>query len=203
MSGSSWVRRRSSTGVRSAPPPNHQFDVTIMRVFMCTAGTCGERGWTISEMPAAQKCGSSSAPAICRAKFGREFAVDRRDMDAGLLEQTTMQHRHLTAATFAALARPGFADEAAGLAVGHRSGAFVLECFEIGADVVAQGRGTRRRRALSYPRCRRSWHPPAVAGVLAEPRARDQRNENAARGHGRRLHGTRMTRSARPWGQAE
>ena len=34
VSASSWVRRRSSTGVRSAPPPNHQRDVATMRVFM-------------------------------------------------------------------------------------------------------------------------------------------------------------------------
>ena len=45
-------------GVRSAPPPNHAFAVTMKRVFMCTAGTLGERWWATSEMPEAQKCGS-------------------------------------------------------------------------------------------------------------------------------------------------
>ncbi len=70
MSGSSWVRRRSSTGVRSAPPPNHWLEVTTMRVFMCTVGTCGLTGWAISEMPEAQKRGSSSAPGICLRNSG-------------------------------------------------------------------------------------------------------------------------------------
>ena len=51
VSGSSCVRRRSSTGVRSAPPPNQALVVTTKRVFMCTVGTCGFHGWAISEMP--------------------------------------------------------------------------------------------------------------------------------------------------------
>ncbi len=42
-SGSLCVRRRSRTGVRSAPPPNHWRLVTTMRVFICTAGTFGFR----------------------------------------------------------------------------------------------------------------------------------------------------------------
>ena len=58
------TRRRSSTGVRSAPPPNHWLVVTTMRVFICTAGTLGFTGWAISEMPDAQKRGSDSAPGI-------------------------------------------------------------------------------------------------------------------------------------------
>ena len=33
------VRAPSSTGVKSAPPPNHHLLVTTMRVFMCAAGT--------------------------------------------------------------------------------------------------------------------------------------------------------------------
>src|SRR3954451_10241839 len=64
VSGSSWVRRRSSTGVRSAPPPNQGFVVTTKRVFMCTVGTLGFQGWAISEIPEAQKRGSSSEPGI-------------------------------------------------------------------------------------------------------------------------------------------
>src|SRR5712675_1671258 len=63
VSGSSWVRRRSSTGVRSAPPPNHALVVTTKRVFICTAGTFGLRICAISEMPDAQKRGSSAAAA--------------------------------------------------------------------------------------------------------------------------------------------
>ena len=41
-----------------------------MRVFMCTAGTFGLRMWAISEMPEAQKVGSSSAPGICLRNSG-------------------------------------------------------------------------------------------------------------------------------------
>ncbi len=70
MSGSSWVRRRSSTGVRSAPPPNHALVVTTKRVFMCTAGTFGLRICAISEMPDAQNRGSSAAPGICARNSG-------------------------------------------------------------------------------------------------------------------------------------
>ena len=65
VSGSSCVRRRSSTGVRSAPPPNHCRAVTTMRVFMWTAGTFGFQGCAINEMPEAQKFGFSSPPGIC------------------------------------------------------------------------------------------------------------------------------------------
>src|SRR5262245_45087632 len=70
VSGSSWVRRRSSTGVRSAPPPNHAFVVTTKRVFMWTAGTCGLCMWAISEMPEAQKRGSSAAPGMSLRNSG-------------------------------------------------------------------------------------------------------------------------------------
>src|SRR6266436_6066948 len=64
VSASCWVRRRSSTGVRSAPPPNHALVVTTKRVFMCTAGTFGFRICAITEMPDAQKVGSSAAPEL-------------------------------------------------------------------------------------------------------------------------------------------
>ena len=60
--------------VLRAPPVEHRREVgaaaepalpvTTMRVFMCTAGTWGLRGCAISEMPEAQKRGSSSAPGI-------------------------------------------------------------------------------------------------------------------------------------------
>jgi hypothetical protein len=40
-------------GVRSAPPPNHDLVVAMKRVFMCTAGTLGERMWATSEIPVA------------------------------------------------------------------------------------------------------------------------------------------------------
>src|ERR1043166_4600618 len=70
VSGSSCVRRRSSTGVRSAPPPNHALVVTTKRVFMCTAGTCGLHMWAMSETPDAQKRGSSAAPGMSLRNSG-------------------------------------------------------------------------------------------------------------------------------------
>ena len=51
VSGSPCVRRRSSTGVRSPPPPNHHLAVTTMRVFVCAVGTFGLTGWAMSETP--------------------------------------------------------------------------------------------------------------------------------------------------------
>ena len=42
----------------------------MWRVFMCAGGTWGERGWATSEMPLAQKRGSSAAPGICAANSG-------------------------------------------------------------------------------------------------------------------------------------
>jgi hypothetical protein len=64
------VRRRVSTGVRSPPPPNQRREVTIMRVFMWTAGTCGLHGWAISEMPDAQKRGIVLGAGDLGAEFG-------------------------------------------------------------------------------------------------------------------------------------
>src|SRR5260370_31852891 len=64
VSGSSWVRRLSSTGVRSAPPPNHALVATTQRVFMGTAGTCGFHKWAIKEMPDAQNRRAAAAPGI-------------------------------------------------------------------------------------------------------------------------------------------
>jgi len=55
----------STIGLRSAPPPNHQAPgVQNIRVFMCTAGHLGERICATSEMPEAQKRGSSAMPGI-------------------------------------------------------------------------------------------------------------------------------------------
>ena len=53
-----------NNGVRSAPPPNQPSVVTIMRVFMCAAGTSGEQGWMTTDTPEAQKRESSAAPGI-------------------------------------------------------------------------------------------------------------------------------------------
>src|SRR3546814_3312137 len=70
-----------SIGLRSAPPPNHALVVTMWRVFMCTAGTRGERRCATREIPLAQNRGSSSAPGICRANSGekRPNTVERSE----------------------------------------------------------------------------------------------------------------------------
>src|SRR3546814_7697757 len=44
----------------------------MWRVFMCTAGTRGERRCATREIPLAQNRGSSSAPGICRANSGEK-----------------------------------------------------------------------------------------------------------------------------------
>src|SRR3546814_18498475 len=58
-----------SIGLRSAPPPNHALVVTMWRVFMCTAGTRGERRSATREIPLAQNRGFSSATGIFRANY--------------------------------------------------------------------------------------------------------------------------------------
>src|SRR6266568_4233223 len=131
VSSSCWVRRRSSTGVRSAPPPNHALVVTTKRVFMCTAGTFGLR-----------ICGIIGGAGNLRAKLGREFAVYRRAMDADLLEQPSAHHRHHAAA--AGLAgvvgavpwRAYKAPRGPGI---ERCRRIVFQFLEGQADVVAQG----------------------------------------------------------------
>ena len=80
--------------------------VTMWRVFMCTAGTSGERICATSEMPLAQKRGSSAAPGISLAELGRELAEHGRDVDADLLEHAAAHHRHRAAAAARRAARP-------------------------------------------------------------------------------------------------
>src|ERR1700690_2983486 len=95
LSGSSCVRRRSSTGVRSAPPPNQALLVTTNRVFKCTAGTCGFCGCAISEMPEARIVGGAGD---LLSEFRREFAMHGRAMHADLLEHASAHQRHHAAA---------------------------------------------------------------------------------------------------------
>ena len=76
---------------------------TTKRVFMCTAGTLGFHGWTISEMPDAQNRGSSSAPGICFRNSGENSPCTVEDVDAGLLEHPAVHHRHHAAAAVLAL----------------------------------------------------------------------------------------------------
>jgi hypothetical protein len=66
----------------------------------------------------------------------REGPVHRRDVDADLLEQAAVHHRHHAAA--AGLAIPGLALEAAGRAGIEVGRGLVLQAFEFGADLVAQ-----------------------------------------------------------------
>ena len=116
LSGSSCVRRRSSTGVRSAPPPNQLFVVTTMRVFMCTAGTCGFCGCAITEMPEAQKRGSSSAPGICARNSGANSPCTVETWTPTFSKTRPCMHRHHAAAAGRAAmvgALPGRAHEAA------------------------------------------------------------------------------------------
>ena len=56
-----WFRLTSQTTAEVAD---------INRVFMCADGAWGFIGWAISEMPEAQKRGSSSAPGICLRNSG-------------------------------------------------------------------------------------------------------------------------------------
>ena len=63
--------------------------VTTKRVFMWTAGTFGLRGWTISEIPDAQKRGSLCGALDLAREFRSEASEDRRDMHARLLEDAS------------------------------------------------------------------------------------------------------------------
>ena len=86
MSGSSWVRRRSSTGVRSAPPPNQARDghdearVHVHRRHVRIVQMGDQRDSRGPEARIGFRAGDLLAE--CR----REFAVHRRAMDADLLE---------------------------------------------------------------------------------------------------------------------
>ena len=145
VSGSSCVRRRSSTGVRSAPPPNQGFVVTTKRVFMWTVGTFGFHGWAMSEMPAAKKRGSSSEPGIWPRNSGSNSPWTVETWTPDLLEDAPVHHRHDAAAAPRgrhgpcaprACARSGRAAVASGK---NGSGRLVFERFEGGADPVPQG----------------------------------------------------------------
>ena len=148
---------------------------------MCAVGTCGLQGWAMTETPAAQKRGSSSAPGICAANSGREGAVDDRAMRAHLLEQPSAQDRHAPAAARRAArvrARPGLDREAAGLARLRNAGERVLERLHRRHDPRlqrlepacdhARGAGRResgRRLARHRPRTRATRRSTCAIGV--------------------------------------
>ena len=102
VSGSSCVRRRSSTGVRSAPPPNHCRLVTTIRVFMWTAGTLRVLRMDDQRDAARPEARVLLGAGDLLAELGREFAVDGGDVDAGLLEDAAMHDGHDAAAAVAA-----------------------------------------------------------------------------------------------------
>ena len=99
VSGSSWVRRASSTGVRSPPPPNHQLAgddharVHVHGRHMRVPGVADQRNARGSRMRRLLRC-----PGSAWRNLGRKVAVDGRDVNARLFEDAAMQHRHLAAA---------------------------------------------------------------------------------------------------------
>ena len=64
--------------------------------------------------------------------------MDGGDVDADLLEDAAMHHRHGAAAALAYFAQPRRPLEAAGIPVDAGMGDLVLELLERGADTVAQ-----------------------------------------------------------------
>src|SRR5690606_368895 len=71
------------------------------------------------------------------AEFRREFAIDRRDMDADLFEDAAMHDRH-DAAALAVILLPRRADEAPGFAIRKLALQFIFKLFVACADTVAQ-----------------------------------------------------------------
>ena len=170
--------RRSSTGVRSAPPPNQALVVTTKRVFMCTAGTCGLRRCAISEMPEAQKPVRRRRPESAR-EFRREFAMYGRAVHADLLEQPAVHHRHHAAAAGpAAMVRaiPRRAHEAA---CAPRDKARPVRpsssCSKAGANFVAQALRTsfcaRALRSSMTDMSMRKSQPVVIASGAKQSRA--------------------------------
>ena len=129
----------------------------MCRVFMCTAGTSGERICATSEMPLAQKRGSAAAPGMSLRNSG-ENSPDTVEMLTPTFSNTRPRiSAMITAATARAL--PGGAFEPAGRALFRPLGReFVLDRLEFGADAVAQRgepRGGTRRNGRG--RWERRW----------------------------------------------
>ena len=62
----------SRVGLRSAPPPNQLSVVTIMRVFICTAGTCGILHMGDQADAGGPEARILAAPFTCLAKSGEK-----------------------------------------------------------------------------------------------------------------------------------
>ena len=139
--------------MRSAPPPNQGFVVTTKRVFMCTVGTCGFQGCAITEMPAAQKRGSSAEPGIWPRNSGANSPCTVETWTP-TFSNTRPRISAMTPPPPAAppwsVRDQGFAREAAGARRVRieRPRGLVLEPLERRADAVAQRREPGRRVAL-------------------------------------------------------
>src|SRR5262249_40652362 len=138
VSGSDCVRRRSSMGLKSAPPPNHPFEVTKKRVFICTAGRLGSHRGAKRDMLV---LGFFLAATHLTGEIGRQFTIAGRSVHTHLLEHATYHHAHDPASAITAIvigARVGCAHETARCPLGHRSCELMLERHESRTDVVAQ-----------------------------------------------------------------
>ena len=170
-SGSSCDLRRSSIGVRSAPPPNQARVVITRRVFICAVGACGFHGWAINEMPVARKCGSASAPGICLANSGEKRAVHGRYMHADLLEDPALEQRHDAAAAGRAVmvgALPRLAAEAPG-----RSGRPVKNGPTACVSIVSNSAQRRSRSDENQPLALSARD--LIAGLIRERRQAHER----------------------------
>ena len=85
-----------------------------MRVFMCTAGTLGFHGMGDQRDAGGPEARVLLGAGHLLAELGRELAVHGRGVDADLLEDAAMHHRHDAAAALAVVALPRRALEAAG-----------------------------------------------------------------------------------------
>ncbi len=144
---------------------------------MCAAGQCGLRRCAISEMPLAQKRGSSAAPLTLLGEFRAELAEHRADMHADFLEKAPAHHAGDAAAKIgrAVAALPRRAHEAAGRAGIERRRRLVLEALRIPRKSGRAVPRTRRARCLRVSligashsckvRDERCEPPPLGAGV--------------------------------------
>src|SRR5213596_3379485 len=106
-----------------------------------------------------------------------------RAMDAGLLEQAAMDHRHDTATARGigvVRASPVPADKAARRVLAAK---LVLELFEFGAEIVAQAfePGARRRFVFFH----RGGHGPSLAKVGCKDKAICRHTSNSRGVNGR------------------
>ena len=102
------------------------------------------------------------------AELGRELAVHRRGVDADLLEDAAMHHRHDAAAALAVVALP-VASARSGRAPTRHAGrsSVILDRLEGRADAVAQRLEPGARLQPSCPRCRPAGRRECQGGSCA------------------------------------